>query len=710
VSDTATSAELRRSALAPGATGRLLALVRPYRWPLELALALAIYLGSACYFTWPLVTHLSHIFYGAPGDPYGTMSFYRELVAHHHNPFLPGTITQFGAPEGQPIPWTRDLASMPGVLAQYLLTAAFGAIAANGLYALLGYTLTGLVTYLFVRRLTGNAWAALIAGWAFAFYPYAIVNGHGHGDNIQGWVLVLGVWRMVELMKRPSRRNAILAGLAVAFGMWWSAYFILLGGVTYVAAVVASLAVALRAGRLRETLGPQAITASIVIVFLGFLGVLATGPGGNSVGVRVNGVQEFNTYAARPLEYILPDAQSPLFGADTAHYLATHRHGSNKSESTLYVGITVILLALVAFWACVRRKLTPSLGGAVLLLAVISVAALITSAPPEVRFLGVAVPFPSHFISRLTSTWRVYARFVIVVMLGLSVLAGVGLHVLTRGRVWWVQIAILLCASMAVPLDLWGRLGRRTHTTETPGVYEALAREPSGLVAEYPLTPAGYSLYAELFFQSAYGKPLINGYLEGTAEERRALSLADLEDPTTGPRLAALGVRYVILESAPPPYGLASPGKPGRGFRLLYQEPYANLYLVTAKPAGLALPAVGEGFAANEATSQGAFNWLEQPSGTIEIAGGCEQCRGVLTMTLIPFAKPRTAVISTAGGRVLVRQAVTGPTQVAVPLDFARRTSVRLATTPGPQSISKTTGSPDSRSVSVWVGKLAFTR
>jgi hypothetical protein len=701
-------AELGR-VLAPGAAKRLLVLARARRRPLELVSAFAIYLGFACYFTWPLVTNLAHIFYGAAGDPYGTMAFYRELVAHHDNPFLPGTISQFNAPEGQPIPWTRDLASMPGVLTLYLLTAALGSTAAYGIYALMGYTLTGVVTFAFVRRLTGSAWPALIAGWAFAFYPYAILNGQGHDDNIQGWVLVLGVWRMVELMKCPSRRNAVLAGLAVVFGMWWSAYFILLGGVTYVTAAVASLVVGWRLGRLRAMLGPQAIAAVIIVVFLGFLGVLSTGPGGNSIGARTNGVEELNTYSARPLEYLLPDVQSPLVGADTAHYLETHIHGSNPAEATLYVGISVILLALVAFWAFVRRKLTPGLGSAVLLLSLVVVAAFFTSAPPEGRLLGILIPFPSHFISQITSTWRVYARFVIIVMLGLSVLAGIGLYVLIRGRAWWLQAAILLCASIAVPLDLWGRLAGRTNTISVPAVYRTLARQPKGLVAEYPLTPVGNNNYGELFFQNVYEMPIINGYLEATAEERRALSLANLSDPRTGPGLAALGVRYVIVDSVPPGYGLPSPGKPGPGFRLLFEEPYANLYLVTAKPSGPALAADNEGFGVNEATPLGNLSWLEQLHGTIEVAGDCTHCSGVLTMTLISFARPRTVVVSSAGGHVLARRLVAGPTRVSVPLEFSRHTSVGLTATPGPQSIAKTNGSADPRSVSVQVGDLEFT-
>ena len=700
---------LGRLAVTSSAAERLLAGARSHRRTLELLLAFAVYLGFACYFTWPLVTDLSHTFYGAAGDPYGTMSFFRELVAHHHNPFLPGTISQLNAPEGQPIPWTRDLASMPGILSLYVLTAAFGATAAYGLYALLGYTLSGLAMFLFVRRLTGNAWASLIAGWAFAFYPYAIINGQGHDDNIHGWVLVLGVWRMVELMKRPTRRNAVLAGLAVAFGMWWTPYFILLGGVTYLAAAVGSLAVAWRAGRLRQMLGPQAITAAIVVVFLGFLAALSTGPQGNSTGVRVNGVPALNTYAARPLEYVVPDAQSPLFGGNTVHYLQSHIHGSNAAESTLYVGVTIVLLALIAFWAFVRRRLPSGLAGAVLVLSLIALAALLTSAPPQARVFGVLVPFPSHFIAKVTTTWRVYARFVIVVMLALSALAGVGLYALARARAWWVAGAILLCASVAVPLDLWSRLGGRTNTIEVPHLYRALGRQPPGLVASYPLTPVGENNYGEVFFRDVVDKPMINGYLEGTAEEKRALSLANLADPSTGPRLAALGVRYVIVESTPPGYGLPSPGKPGRGFRRLFGEPYGSIYLVTARPAGLALATPGDGFGVDEPSPSGTFNWLLQPSGKIQLAGHCVRCHGVLSMTIASFAKPRTVIVSSSTGRVLARRRVGAPATLSFPLTYTRKTSVRIATSPGPQSIAKTIPSTDPRSVSVQVSNLRFT-
>ncbi len=90
---------------------------------------------------------------------------------------------------------------------------------------------------------------------------------------------------MLELQWRPTRRNAVLAGLAVALGMWWTQYFILIGGVAYVACgrrASARLAPALGC---RSVLGAQAITAVIVVVFLGFLASLT----GETVGQLARG-------------------------------------------------------------------------------------------------------------------------------------------------------------------------------------------------------------------------------------------------------------------------------------------------------------------------------------------------------------------------------------------------------------------------------------
>ncbi|MGD0453142.1 MAG: hypothetical protein ABSB69_06055 [Solirubrobacteraceae bacterium] len=705
MSETVTSVLTNRVAWPSSFAGRLATFARTHRRQIELALATTLYLGFACYLTWPLATNLSHSIYGAPGDPYGTMAFFRELVEHHYNPFLPGTISQFGAPAGIPIPWPRDLASAPETLTLYLLTTVFGTIPAYGLYTLAGYTLTGTVTFLFARRLTANTWAALIAGWAFAFYPFADINGQGHLDFVHGWLLVLALWRMVELMWHPTRRNGLLAGLAVTLCMWWSPYFILFGGVLYVVATAVALFVAWRARCLRTMLVPQLIAALIVCVFIAGLGVLSSAGEIEGIGTRMHSTQELNFYAARPLEYFVPDVQSPLFGSDTRPYLETYPLAGSGIETTLYVGATVVLLALAALAAFVRRRLAPRLARAVLALALIAVVGIISSMQPEVRLFGVAVPFPSHFIAQITTTWRVYSRFVIVVMLAFSLLAAVGLDVLTRRRASWLKIGVMSLATIAIPLDLWAPQHGHVTRISTPAIYKTLAREPMGIVAEYPLAASSFNSYSDIFYQSAYGKPLIGGYLEGSFQERLSFSLADLSDPSTAPRLATLGVRYVLLDATPASWGAwPAAGEPGAGFRLIARGSYADLYRVTARPRSPALVAAGAGFGATLLTT-GSVNWLERTSGTIDLVGTCTSCNGVLSMTLASYSQPHKVTVFDDHGRVLARGTVGASARVAIPLHFSRHTALRLVATPGPQPVSDTEGSP---SVSVEVVNLEF--
>jgi hypothetical protein len=697
VNETSTTATIDHLAGSSNFTARLATFARAHRAQIGLALAFALYLGFAFYLTWPLVTNISHSIYGAPGDPYGTMAFFGNLVAHHQNPFLPGRVTQFAAPEGLPIPWPRDLASAPEILTLYLLTAVFGEISAYGIYTLLGYTLTGIATFLLARQLTKNTWAALIAGWAFAFYPFAALNGQGHLDFVQGWVLIFALWRMLELQWHPTRRNGLLAGLAVALGIWWSPYFIVFVGVTYVAVTVVALLVAWRARRLRSVLAPQMVSAVIILAFLAGLALLSTVGSGEGIGVRTHNTYELTAYGARPLEYILPDIESPLFGSTTNGYLKTLPQGGRGIETTLYVGATIMLLALVALTALIRRKLTPKLNMAVLSLSLVAVAAIVTSMPPEAHIFGVLIPFPSHFISLITTTWRVYSRFVMVVMLALSLLAAVGLDALTRGRSPRLKIAVMLLATIAIPLDLWTPQGGHVSTIPSPGIYKTLARLPTGLTIEYPLAESSVNAYKDIFFQGNFNKPIVSGYVEGTYQEWRALSLSVLAEPSTASRLATLGVRYVIVDSSPPNWGnWPEPGTPGAGFRLIASEPYAKLYAVTARPSSPALAATGEGFGNARLTANGVTSWLEQPTGTIELEGVCTTCKGVLKITLASFAQHRHVEIFNSGGHVLAQGPVNGniSVSVSIPLHFTKHMTLFVRSTPGLQRVSKEEGSP----------------
>jgi hypothetical protein len=669
-------------------------------------LAFVAYVVMAVHLTWPMPKDPGRLFYGGVGDPFGSLAVLREMVQNGRPPFLPGTLHDFAAPGGLPVPWIRGLASLPTSLLLYVLAVLFGPIAAYNIFAFSAYPLTGMATFLLARRLSGNAWAAAIAGWAFAFFPYAVIKGHGHYELVHGWVLVLVVWRALVLAERPSIRNGVFAGLATVFAMAWTQYFILLAGVAYATLTIATLFIAGRERELRRQLAPQAVAAGLIVVYLVVFYVLSVYADVGQ-GLRTHSVAELNAFSARPYEYVVPWAGQPLFGTGTGPWLARHIHGSNAAESTLYLGISMIVLALFAIGTALGGRLGSRDRRMVLILAIVALVAAWVSAPPEGVILGHTLPFPSKFISDVTSTWRVYSRMVSVVMLAVALLGAIGLAFAVRGRSTGVRTLILIVAAVAVVrLDLWPQ-PQGVNPTGTQPIYQQLARMPRGIVAAYPLLESAES-YGSMFDQQWYDMPILDGFEEGSAADQRAQQIADPSQPSTASRLAALGVRYALSVASPDGETM----KFGSGFALLRRQGALTLYRVQPQSRRTPMAAFTiTGFDPAEQGARGPFQWMTGKTGTIELDGACAACVGTVEMVLESLGHSRVVQVTDQWGSVLQRKRVTSAeSRIAVPVRFSRQSKLTISTTPGPIAVRMVLPtSRDPRSVSISVRDVRLT-
>jgi hypothetical protein len=666
--------------------------------PAAACLAFAVYFAVAVRLTWPMPKDPSRLFYGGIGDPFGSLAVVREMVENGRLPFLPGTLHDLSAPEGLAVPWIRGLASLPSALLLYVLALMFGPVAAYNIFAVLAYPLTGLATFLLARKLSGSVWAAAIAGWAFAFYPYAVINGQGHYEFAHGWVLVVAVWRALVLIERPSMRNGVLAGAATVFAMAWTPYFILLAGVASTTLIAGGLISTFRRrAEVRRKLAPYIIAISVVLAYLVSFYALLSKHAEAGQGLRTHSVEELNAFSARPYEYLVPPAGHPLVGSKTGPWLQDHLHGSNPTESTLYLGLSVLALASVAVVAAVRRSLDPTARRTVFLIASVGLLAAWASAPPEGVFLGQTLPFPSKLITHVTSTWRVYARLVVDVMLAVALLAAIGLGVVIRGRTPWIRALILgITAFTVVRLDMWPHPQGVNPTGSVP-IYARLAQLPPGIVAAYPLT--GIDTYGEMFDQQWYDKPMLNGFEADSPAEQRARQLADPGRPGTARALAALGVRYALVTIPAQREQLRF----GRGFRLVADDRSGAVYEVAAP--GDATPAAAfatQGFGDPEVGPRGQFSWLQAASGTIELDGACDRCSGRLRVAFESFGRPRTVMVRDDRGALLLRRRVAGDTQATIPVRFSHQAKLSVSTSPGPSRVTAVVpGSPDHRRLAV---------
>ncbi len=669
----------------------------------EAAIATAVYFVTAVYLMWPVPEHPGSVIYGTYGDVTGSIATYRELAAGPHNPFLPGTLPDFDAPRGLPISWALNVATFPSTALLFGLTLVVGAVSAYFVYTFLGYVASGLAMFLLARKLTGHVGAALVAGWAFAFYPFPVVNGGGHNAFVHGWPVVLLVWRMLELAEKPTRRNGLLAGAATAFCFLWTPYFILIGGVAYATLAVASLVVAARRRAVRTHAVPQATAAGVVFAVLVCL--FAVNAASSDASLRQNGLEALYVFSARPAELLLPTV-GPL-SRWTADYLSRNMHGSNVSEVSIYLGLSMLALSIVGVVAAVRARAATRRARATLFACVLALVAVAFSAPPRGDLLGLRIPMPSLLVYDITPTWRVFARFVILAMLAVCLMAAAGIAELTRGRRSATALAITGVCAVVVAVDLWARNPNYHTALVTPGIYKVLRELPPGVVAEYPLQPFGYGLYTDLFFQEAHGHPVLNGYPEGSAEEAQALALSNLSSPSTSRGLAALGVRYVLVRTQP---DAPSPGTPGRGFVLIDRDAFGSLYRVASRGGSAVLAFPVSGFSQLEPAPTGHFSWMVANPGTIQMTGQCRPCRGTLSLRAQSFAQPRTLVISGPAARRTVTVRIPArSTLVRVPVEFVREGRLELTTSPGPQSIAETLGTPDTRTVSVNIAGIRFT-
>jgi hypothetical protein len=119
-------------------------------------------------------------------------------------------------------------------------------------------------------------------------------------------------------------------------------------------------------------------------------------------------------------------------------------------------------------------------------------------------------------------------------------------------------------------------------------------------------------------------------------------------------------------------------------------------------PAGVAV--LTRGFGPVERDGDAVARWLQAPQGLLEITTRGAARPRAIQLTLLSFARPRRVALSLDGrplGSVPVSSSSYG--EVTVPLGrlAAGRHTIILRPTPGVQSIHETTGSADTRSVSI---------
>jgi hypothetical protein len=523
------------------------------------------FLVLAAAITWPWLIHPGSTLVGPLGGDVSTSIVKWETLARTGTfPFTNGTTTAIDWPSGLATTPGLDLASVLSALPLWLGSLAFGAVATHGLEAVLGYLLTATVTFLFVRRVTRSTGAGLVAGVAYGFFPQMRLVVFAATTYSHMWLFILPLWGFWNLTQVPTRRSARLAGLTLLPAVFWTPYFALHAGVISVSCMIALAVLAPRVGVRRGLLG------QVLLVWLPIAAVyVAIGLATSFHDVPSRAAADAYSQSAHPLMFVWPGFSS-IWGTSVDSKLV--ELVPRASAANLYLGVSVLLLGCIGVVDQVRRRASWRVEGSPLLspvtaatlLALAAVAGcFLCSLPPHV--LGGRIPMPDALISAVVPALRAGQRFVMPLMAGVSVLAGLGAYALLRRTPPALRAPLAIGLAAIVVLDLWAHPpgANQVAPTPTPAIH-ALARAPDAPAVEINARGVYGGLpQRACFMQWTHNKPLFNNCGFGTPPPAQ-YALASMPMCPFLNTLHARGLRYVIVDLPSPPNvsECFAPGRP----------------------------------------------------------------------------------------------------------------------------------------------------
>jgi hypothetical protein len=517
--------------------------------------AAGAYLVAAVVLTWPLATQLTtHL--GAlegAGDPYlnlwilgtGVKAWLADPASVFSGRVFDANIFH---------PAAGALTFSDHLLPQSLLMAPLYALTGNlalcyNVLLLLSIAASGLAMHALVRGVTTSTPAALVAGLAWACWPYR--SAHLLHLQLQSlYFLPLALLALYRLAAARRRTGAMLLGLWAALQALSSVYY---GVMTAITLGIGAPAVAWATGQWR---GRKFWSRTILA---GLFGALLVAPVvwpywqssqregfGRNLFEAAAHAAAFQSYTQVPPDNLVYGRTGLLAPREPAAGERDRRH----VEHQMFPGLVLIGLAAIGLWRGWRSDLRPVVVSA----AVIGVAGLVLSFGPEgVRPL---YAWLAEYVFGFQAI-RAPARFAVVFMLGLCLLAGVGV---VKSRVKTSAVAILtalMCLEYVnAPLAFVPAPPASTATGRW------LAQEGgAGAVLYLPLTLDREN--SPFMVQSLeHGRPIVNGYSGQRPSFYTSLvdALADPESVEARATLEELDVRFVVSPGDLP--GAGQPASP----------------------------------------------------------------------------------------------------------------------------------------------------
>ena len=463
--------------------------------------------------TWPLAANLgthapgAELWQGRPlfcETPVNLWNlwWFRHAVERGWSPF---ETTLLFYPHGASL-WYHTLAPLHG-FAGTLLQVLFPLVATFNLIVLLSLVLSALAVRALALELGLEGRGSLLAGGVFAFSPALFRHLYvGHLELMAAYWMPAALLLALRIARRerPYVRDGFWLGLVLLGAAYTSPYYAVYA-VELLAVAIPFLWRGLVRPRARACLAVAGGTSLLGLSPMLVAFAARSAPSGPTVG--------FAAYSGDLVGFLVPSFTNPLFGrlaTPVQERLAASLPLALPQETTTSVGLVVLGLAVLG--ALRSRRL----GVAVRLpLAIVVVFGLLTLGG-RLRVLGwdTGLPLPAALLADVP-LWhlaRAPGRHILLVMVGLGVLAGIGLQSLRRGCWRAAVVALLALEYLAAPIPL--------YPVAAHDVYWRLAAEPGRFaVLELPFGLRDGSLSLgqpdsrQILDQTVHEHPILTGMI-----------------------------------------------------------------------------------------------------------------------------------------------------------------------------------------------------
>ena len=518
--------------------------------------------------TYPLVFRMGEIIGNAGGD--GT--YFVWLVRWYQKALFELKISPFFNPYmNYPQGWNLATSDITPAMVALALPGSllFGPTWGYNFSMLLSFVLSGWGMYLWVKSLTKNDWAGLIAGTIFAFIPFRmahVIIGHLSLSGTQWFPFYF--WGLYDLLRQEkfSWKPVLMASISAGLIGFTSPYYVYMT-IIISAAFLFGFIVFRGYKRLRTTVFWKSLLVFglisgllVGLSMLPYLGLNAQN------GLASNSVDYVSRYSASPTDFVIPSVWHFLWGK----WVTSRFHPGFSHEATLYIGAVTFVLAVIA-WVMRRKLPRPELIGISLTVAL---AAFVFALGIDPHWLGkkmVSLPtflqpifhridmpqiyLPSYYLFRYLpffSNMRVFMRFGLFTLIFFSLMAGLGAYALMRSFSTslrrWVSVGLLIL----IFIDFYPGVFTTFSQIKARPVDYWLATQPdTGAIAQFPYSQE--SSQSQVFYTLINQKPFLGGEFNANPPEqyRRIQPVMDgFPSQESVDLLKQLGVSYVVVDSS----------------------------------------------------------------------------------------------------------------------------------------------------------------